>query len=72
MRGKHRGEFGEYRGTTVGVWGELDLNRDALSQRLAATFGHDPVQRVGIVTGSGGSMIGQGAEAGLEELGLNV
>lgn len=91
------GEFGEYHGQPIGVWGELDLDRDALGRKLAGMLGAAPrllpfgavrVQRVGIVTGAGGSLIGQAAAAGLdtyvtgegahhtffdaEELGLNV
>ncbi|MGH7672412.1 MAG: Nif3-like dinuclear metal center hexameric protein [Gemmatimonadales bacterium] len=92
-----RGEFGSYHGAPIGVWGELDEARAALAQRLAATLGATPrvlpfgperVQRVGIVTGAGGSLIPQAVAAGLdtfitgegphwtffdaEELGLNV
>lgn len=92
-----RGAFGSYRGAPVGVWGELSEARAALAQRLAAAleatprvlpFGPERVQRVGIVTGAGGSLIPQAAAAGLdtfitgegphwsffdaEELGVNV
>jgi dinuclear metal center YbgI/SA1388 family protein len=92
-----RGEFGAYRGQTVGVWGELDMHRDDLAARVERVLGATPrvlpfgparVRRVGIVTGAGGSEIGQAAAARLdtyltgegphwsyfdaEELGLNV
>ena len=92
-----RGEFGEYHGQPIGVWGEADLGRGALAQRLTAIlgaaprllpFGGERVRRVGVVTGAGGSLIGQAAAAGLdayitgegahhtyfdaEELGVNV
>jgi len=92
-----RGEFGEEYGMRIGVWGEVDVPRAALAQRLAdvvggrprlMAFGPERVQRVGIVTGAAGSMIGQAAALGLdtyitgegahhtffdaEELGLNV
>ncbi len=92
-----RGEFGEYHGTAIGLWGELGLSREQLREQLVAAlgatprvlaFGPDRVQRVGIITGAGGSEIAQAAAAGLdtyitgegqhwtyfeaEELGLNV
>jgi dinuclear metal center YbgI/SA1388 family protein len=92
-----RGGFGSYRGAPIGVWGELPTSRDDLARTLATTLGAAPrllpfgparVQRVGIVTGAGGSLIPQAAAAGLdtfitgegphwtffdaEELGLNV
>ena len=94
---KVRGEFGSYHGAPIGVWGEHTGTRDelcwALTKALGTAprvlpFGSDRVQRVGIVTGAGGSMIPQAAAAGLdtyvtgegqhwtffdaEELGLNV
>ena len=70
-----RGEFGESDGQTIGVWGELDLARDAFAAQLAAVlgaparalpFGPERVRRVGIVTGAGGSLIPQAAQAGLD------
>jgi dinuclear metal center YbgI/SA1388 family protein len=92
-----RGEFGSYRGAPIGVWGEYSGKRDELSWSLTKAlgsaprllpFGPDRVQRVGIVTGAGGSLIPQAAAAGLdtyvtgegqhwtffdaEELGINV
>ena len=70
-----RGEFGEEYGMRIGVWGELDLPRAALAQRLGEVvggrarlmaFGPERVRRVGIVTGGAGSMIGQAAALGLD------
>lgn len=70
-----RGEFGEYLGQPIGLWGELDLDRDALSRRLAEVLGAVPrllpfgsarARRAGIVTGAGGRLIGQAAAAGLD------
>ena len=94
---KIRGEFGSYHGAPLGVWGEYSGKRDELSWSLTKAlgtaprllpFGPERVQRVGIVTGAGGSMIPQAAAAGLdtyvtgegqhwtffdaEELGINV
>lgn len=92
-----RGEFGSYNGAPVGVWGDWSGTRDDLGRTLAKTlggparlfpFGPERVQRVGVVTGAGGSLIPQAAAAGLdtyitgegqhwtffdaEELGINV
>lgn len=92
-----RGELGSYHGAPIGVWGEVSEARDALAAKLEATlaaaprllpFGPERVQRVGIVTGAGGSLIPQARAAGLdtfitgegphwtffdaEELGVNV
>jgi dinuclear metal center YbgI/SA1388 family protein len=94
---KVRGEFGSYHGAPIGIWGEYSGKRDELSWSLTKALGSAPrllpfgperVQRVGIVTGAGGSLIPQAAAAGLdtyvtgegqhwtffdaEELGLNV
>jgi dinuclear metal center YbgI/SA1388 family protein len=92
-----RGEFGSYHGAPIGVWGEYSGKRDELSWSLTKAlgtaprllpFGPERVQRIGIVTGAGGSLIPQAAAAGLdtyvtgegqhwtffdaEELGINV
>jgi dinuclear metal center YbgI/SA1388 family protein len=94
---KVRGEFGEHHGAPIGVWGERSGSRDDVSSVLAKVLGSTPrvlpfgpeqTQRVGIVTGAGGSLIPQAAAAGLdtyitgegqhwtffdaEELGVNV
>jgi dinuclear metal center YbgI/SA1388 family protein len=70
-----RGEFGEEYGIQIGRWGDVDVSRATLQERLAAVlggaprvmaFGPDRVRRVGIVTGAAGSMIGQAAAAGLD------
>lgn len=92
-----RGEFGSYHGAPIGVWGEWRGSRDDLACKIAKTlgapgrlfpFGPERVERVGLVTGAGGSLIPQAAAAGLdtyitgegqhwtffdaEELGVNV
>ena len=94
---KVRGEFGSYHGAPLGVWGEYGGKRDELSWSLTKAlgtaprvlpFGPERIQRVGIITGAGGSMIPQARAAGLdayvtgegqhwtffdaEELGINV
>jgi dinuclear metal center YbgI/SA1388 family protein len=70
-----RGEFGSYHGAPIGVWGEYAGKRDDLSWSLTKTlgvaprllpFGPERLERVGIVTGAGGSMIPQAAAAGLD------
>jgi dinuclear metal center YbgI/SA1388 family protein len=70
-----QGEFGETRGVAIGVWGDLELPRGEVQQRLARilgaaprqmAFGPETTRRVGIVTGAAGSMIGQAAAAGLD------
>lgn len=73
-----RGEFGSYHGAPIGFWGEYDGTRDELSRSLATAlgtaaaqprllpFGPERVQRVGVVTGAGGSLIPQAAAAGLD------
>ena len=70
-----RGEFGEEYGMRIGVWGEVDIPRAVLAQRLGEVvgghprlmaFGPERVRRVGIVTGAAGSMIGQAAAQGLD------
>jgi dinuclear metal center YbgI/SA1388 family protein len=72
---KIRGEFGSYHGAPIGVWGERSGTRDELSRALGKAlgavprllpFGPEQVQRVGIVTGAGGSLIPQAADAGLD------
>lgn len=70
-----RGGFGTWQDQSVGVWGELELDRGTLTRKLAAAlgtpakdmlFGPETVRRVGIVTGAGGSMIRQAAAQQLD------
>ncbi len=70
-----RGDFGVWHEQQVGVWGELELDREALAQRLTTTlggpakamlFGPTTVRRIGIATGAGGSLIRQAALVGLD------
>lgn len=69
------GWFGDYRGIPLGVWGRLELRREALAARLDEVLGGpvrmmaggaERVEKVGIITGGGGSMIGQAIGAGLD------
>jgi dinuclear metal center YbgI/SA1388 family protein len=67
--------FGMYRGTPIGVQGELSIDRDALlariNEQLATTThlipgGPDHVQRIGIVTGAASSAIREAADSGVD------
>lgn len=73
-----QGPFGRAEGQEIGVWGELEASRAELvgavqrslgidAVRVLA-FGPERVRRVGIVTGAGGSLIGQAAAAALDTL----
>jgi dinuclear metal center YbgI/SA1388 family protein len=70
-----RGEFGNHDGVPIGIWGELGMDRLALQEKIAAVLGPVPrlmpfgpaaTRLVGIITGAGGSMIGDAAAAGLD------
>lgn len=72
-----RGEFGEYQGAPIGVWTDFGGTREELATAVAGVlsaaprvlpFGPSRPQRVGIVTGAGGSLIPQAAAAGLDTL----
>lgn len=69
------GRFGEHEGVALGVWGEIEIGRGELVQRLSTSLGLEPrliakgperAGRVGIVTGGAGSMIPQAHAAGLD------
>lgn len=69
------GRFGAYRGIELGVWGRLGLRREALAARLDELLGGrvkllpggpERIQRVGIITGGAGGMIGDAITAGLD------
>ncbi|MGH7553849.1 MAG: Nif3-like dinuclear metal center hexameric protein [Longimicrobiales bacterium] len=70
-----RGTFGDYKGIELGCWGILELRREALAARLDDLLGGpvrmlpggpERVNRVGVITGRGGDMIGEAIEAGLD------
>lgn len=69
------GWFGDYKGTPVGVWGVLELRREALAARLAEVLGVDVrliaggperLRKVGVISGGGGDMLGAAREIGLD------
>lgn len=70
-----RGPLGEFKGAEIGVWGELRIRREALAARLDQVLGGrvrliaggpERVERVGIITGGGGSEVNAAREAGLD------
>lgn len=70
-----RGSFGEYRGFPVGVWGEIDVRREALCARLDALLGGrvkmvaggpERVRTVGVITGGAGGEVAAAARQGLD------
>jgi dinuclear metal center YbgI/SA1388 family protein len=70
-----RGTFGEHRGWPLGVWGELDLGREAMRARLEGVLGGpvklvaggpEQVRRVGVITGGAASEIRAAVDAGLD------
>jgi dinuclear metal center YbgI/SA1388 family protein len=57
------GALGEYKGKAIGVWGTIDVSREALAARLDHTLGcriklvpggPERIRRVGVVTGGAG------------------
>lgn len=70
-----KAEFGNWQDQPLGVWGEIEIDRKSLGQRLAQAlgkpanamlFGPETVRRVGVVTGAGGSLIRQAAAQQLD------
>jgi dinuclear metal center YbgI/SA1388 family protein len=69
------GVLGEYKGVAVGVWGRLELRREALRARLDELLGTpvrmvpggpERVRSVGIVTGGAGDLLAAARELGLD------
>jgi dinuclear metal center YbgI/SA1388 family protein len=70
-----RGSFGDYKGVPLGVWGELELSRGELHERVERVLGGpvkliaggpERVRRVGVITGGAGSMVPAAVAAGLD------
>jgi dinuclear metal center YbgI/SA1388 family protein len=71
------GTFGEFNGIEIGYHGRLPLLREALAARLDEVLGGrvlmipggpKRIERVGVLTGAGGSAIGDAIGAGLDAL----
>lgn len=69
------GTFGEYKGSAVGVWGSLELRREALAARLDSVLGTrvqmipggpERIRRVGIITGGAGDQVRAARAVGLD------
>ena len=70
-----QGGFADFQHTPLGIWGKLEIGREALTARLEALLGvrvkliaggSEKVSRVGVVTGGAGSMIEAAVQAGLD------
>ena len=69
------GSLGSYKGQAVGVWGTLEIRREALAARLDEVLGGgvrmvpggpERVRRVGVVTGGAGGEVAAARELGLD------
>lgn len=69
--------FGRFREATVGWAGSASVGRDELQGRMEELLGRpvrvipgggEEIRRVAVVTGSGGSFIGEAADAGMDAL----
>ncbi|NLG62469.1 MAG: Nif3-like dinuclear metal center hexameric protein, partial [Candidatus Cloacimonetes bacterium] len=70
-----QGTFGPYQGVDVGVWGECEIMREALAARLDEILGTrihmmpggpEVIRKIGVITGGGGSSIGEAIRTGLD------
>lgn len=70
-----QGTFGSYKGVPLGVWGTLDVRREALCARLDEVLarpvklipgGRERVRRVGVITGGAGGEVTAARAAGLD------
>jgi len=71
------GSFGGYKGVALGVWGRLEVSREVLAARLDDVLGRrvrliaggpEMLARVGVITGSGASMMDEALAIGLDAL----
>ncbi|MEX2582282.1 MAG: Nif3-like dinuclear metal center hexameric protein [Gemmatimonadota bacterium] len=69
------GTFGGSNGPPLGVWGELQIRREALAARLDEVLGGrvkmvpggpERIERVGVITGGAGSKVAAARAAGLD------
>jgi len=70
-----RGGFGDHLGAPLGVWGELDVGREALRERIEGALGAaarlipggpERCRKVGVITGAAGGFVRQARDAGLD------
>lgn len=70
-----QGNFGRYQNIDVGVWGALNITREALAARLDDVLGvrvrllaggAEKLSRIGVITGGAGSMINDAVNARLD------
>ena len=70
-----RGWFGDHLGAPLGAWGDLEIGRDALRERIEGALGAsakllpggpERCRRVGIITGAAGGFVPQARDAGLD------
>lgn len=69
------GTWGDYRGASIGILGNLAVERDEIVRRIQQQLGVTPkliaagparTARIGVITGAGGSMIRQAHAAGID------
>lgn len=72
---QQRGLFGLFSGTPIGIWGNLEIRREALAARLDDLLGvrvklipggPEIISRAGVITGGAGSMINEAVSANLD------
>ena len=70
-----RGPFAEYEGHAIGLWGELEVSREELAERVQTLLGREPfvipagperTKRVGILSGGGAAHIADARAEGLD------
>jgi dinuclear metal center YbgI/SA1388 family protein len=70
-----KGTFGDYKGVSIGVWGELEIRREALAARLDELLGvrirliaggKEIVKTVAIVSGAAAGLLGEAESRGID------